>query len=139
MATKKKAAKKSTAKAAVKPTTKKKAAKQAVKKAATKPPAKKKAIQKKVLAAAADAGINIDVEYRNGVGNVTVKLFSQGTLKGRENVTQTRSINFPTAQAGDTITLNGNSAKAKFVFSRTMEPASPRNFEGLVNEVLRIL
>jgi hypothetical protein len=130
MATKKKTATKSATKAAAKPIAKKKAA----------PKSKKKAIKKAAVAAAAvDSGINIDVEYRNGVGNVTVKLFSQGVMKGREDVTRTGSIRFATAQAGDAITLNGNSPKAKFTFSRTMEPASPRKFEGLVNEVLRIL
>ena len=116
------------------------------KKAAKKAAPKKKGLQQAkapqaLLADGATAGtsMSIDVEFRDGVGDAIIKLFRNGKQIDRKDIDRTGTVTFNDVQTGDSISLGGNAPKTKFVFSRSVDPASPRSFTGPINELLDVL
>ena|GEM_PF-4174942 len=155
----KKAAKKKASKKA-KPASKKKAAKAKlgskktapVKKAKLKKKAAKKAKPIDIpisrgpsIAPAVEVKpIRVEVVFKLGLGQATLKHFSAGKLVKTERITQTQAVSFPDAKQNDGISITGASAGSSDITTdRVTQPASdslnPRHSEGPIAVSLLIL
>lgn len=88
-----------------------------------------------------NTGIEIDITFLNGKGEVTISHQSSAGQKDK-TATETSTIKFPAAVRGDILSINGLCVNARLTTNRVTDPVSdsdhPRKYEKTILDNLDI-